>query len=192
MEANVEEYLRSDEAAHDVAAVLAEKPTPSSCLPGTSFVLRGDWLLSLDEQCPWSALSHRGTDLQRGNIGVYFRQLQPGDVPEPEDVYARVNYQGWPEIPVGHYVVTDLGEGNRALKLRTGRMEGHQFSDDVNAAAMRTLGVPYEDRPEGGRVLWAWNGGDLYLPAVAPADLPRRLCQVLLASYRIARVEVRR
>ncbi len=179
---DVEQYLRSDEAAHDVAALLAEKPQASAGWPGTSLAARGPWMLSVDQV--WSVLTHRQVSVP-GGLGVSFRQLAREDIP-----LGSPNFYGWSEAPVGHYAVTDLGEGARALKLRTGVMEGGAAVGAlINATTVRALGDPWE---AAGRVRWTWNGGDLYLPAVAPADLPRRLCDVLLASYQIARLELPR
>ncbi len=188
--AEIEGLLGSEEAAVSVAHLLSELPTPSWGLRGTAYAQVGKWMLSYGGA--WMRLHHRDVEVD-GGLVAYFRQLQPDDVPA-----GAPNFIGWQEPPVGHYMVTDLGEGTRALKLRTGAMEGGQpVWDAVCAAARDVLGpqtdtLKLHDGPDGvvDRVAWTWNGGDIYLPAVAPADLPRRLCQVLLAAYRIARLEV--
>ena len=69
------------------------------------------------------------------------------------------------------YVVTDLGEGVRALRLRTGDL-------------YRRSGGPEECRAIRG----VWFGDALGTTNVTAADLPDAICRVMLASLRVAGV----
>lgn len=175
----IEAYLRSDEAAREMASAL-----------GDTFH-RGPWSVIAPGVFGWiDGFSYAYDETHCDPIRVYFRELRAEDIPADSP-----NFLDRPESPVGCYTVTDLGDGVRALKLRTGVMEGGAaINDALHATTRDILGerVSFSYTADGvkSRVLWTWNGGDLYLPAVAPADLPRRLCQVLLASYRIARLEM--
>lgn len=84
------------------------------------------------------------------------------------------------------YVVTDLGEAVRALRLRTGRGplmgcdQQHLFSavpDDPMVMAC------------GDTALWGY-GGDVESLTVRAADLPRAIVRVMLAAYRVASLEI--
>lgn len=163
----IEEYLQSPQAVEDLGHW--ERPgNPWLVMP------RGAW------QC--------ATFEHLADLAVYYRPA-PLDLPRnlPREVPAAgsVTIQAPPEPPL-RYLVTDLGEAVRALKIRTGIMEGARVNDAVSGAATGVLGK----HTDGARVVWTWNGGDLYLPTVAAADLPRAICDVLLAAYRVAGLEV--
>lgn len=76
------------------------------------------------------------------------------------------------------YIVTDLGEGVRALRLRTGALgvSQRQLSEVLNG--IPTFGV-------------IAVGDALYKAEVKPAMLPDALCRVMLASLRVAEVTPR-
>jgi hypothetical protein len=76
------------------------------------------------------------------------------------------------------YVVTDLGEGVRALRLRTGctHHKAMERSDPMREA-LRTSGI--------GNV-WSAERGIMELDSVTPFDLPSAICRVMLASMRVA------
>lgn len=73
------------------------------------------------------------------------------------------------------YIVSDLGEGVRALRLRTGDIWSAVL--DCGPRVSDTDGVLYAVGEEG----WMWR--------VAAADLPSAICRVLLASHRVSHME---
>ena len=74
------------------------------------------------------------------------------------------------------YVVTDLGEGVRALRLRTGILHSRAA---VEAAKARQ-GICRNQE-------WTMGGtADLELDGVKPEHLPDAICRVMLASLRVA------
>ena len=75
------------------------------------------------------------------------------------------------------YVVTDLGEGVRALRLRTGWIHGR-----ANGHAMQER----ETLASGGVGWVAGMSGDIELDGVKADQLPDALCRVMLASLRVA------
>lgn len=77
------------------------------------------------------------------------------------------------------YVVTDLGEGVRALRLRTGWIHGR-----ANGHAMQER----ETLASGGVGWVAGMSGDIELDGVKEDQLPDALCRVMLASLRVAGV----
>ena len=75
------------------------------------------------------------------------------------------------------YVVTDLGEGVRALRLRTGWIHGR-----ANGHAMQER----ETLASGGVGWVAGMSGDIELDGVKEDQLPDAICRVMLASLRVA------
>ena len=148
----VEEYLQSEQAAQDVARLLAGEDVQH-----LRSILCGAW-----------------TSVGHAFCGT--RAVSPPDGPWwPLPVYYR---------PEGdRYLVTDMGEAVRALRLRTGQM-GNKASDAaVDKAAGAALGWPHAPP-------WTWSGDAMLLPLVAAADLPRAIVRVMLAAYRVAALEV--
>lgn len=72
------------------------------------------------------------------------------------------------------YIVTDLGEAVRALRLRTGRMD-----------AVERAGRAWVEMAGPG----TWNAGTMSENCAA-ADLPRAIVRVMLAAVRVAALEV--
>ena len=75
------------------------------------------------------------------------------------------------------YVVTDMGEGVRALRLRTGWIHGR-----ANGHAMQER----ETLASGGVGWVAGMSGDIELDGVKEDQLPDAVCRVMLASLRVA------
>lgn len=94
--------------------------------------------------------------------------LEPvGERPEAICVYFRPNGEG-------RYIVTDLGEAVRALRLRTGWFNWHDAIPSGTPDLKPALLTP-------------WGG--LWMETTA-ADLPRAICAVLLAARRVASLQV--
>ena len=77
------------------------------------------------------------------------------------------------------YVVTDMGEGVRALRLRTGWIHGR-----ANGHAMQER----ETLASGGVGWVAGMSGDIELDGVKEDQLPDALCRVMRASLRVANI----
>ena len=76
------------------------------------------------------------------------------------------------------FVVTDLGEGVRALRLRTGCSQ---------YLAMERSDPMREDlRTSGTGNIWTTERGIMELDNVTAADLPDAICHVMLASLNVA------
>lgn len=74
------------------------------------------------------------------------------------------------------YVVTDLGEGVRALRLRTGVLHSRAAAE----AAKARQGICRDQE-------WTMGGtADLELEGFKPEQLPDAICRVMLASLRVA------
>jgi len=112
-----------------------------------------------------------GTITEIGSDGIAWMQIKakvsPGQV---HTAYYR---------PDGdRYVVTDLGEGVRALRLRTGCSQYLAMKrSDPMREALRTSGI--------GNV-WSTERGIMKLDNITAADLPDAICRVMLASMRVA------
>ena len=79
------------------------------------------------------------------------------------------------------FVVTDLGEGVRALRLRTGCSQ---------YLAMERSDPMREDlRTSSTGNIWTTERGIMELDNVTAADLPDAICHVMLASLNVAGVE---
>ena len=144
----VETYLQSEEAVRDVAALLARGPHERGEVPTESPYA---WW-GFDNFAPWT-LARVGfrENPESSAFGVYFRA---------ED---------------DRFIVSDLGEAVRALRLRTGRMNLPRGATWEAAAA---CGAMLDD-------------GVLTMPGhVTAADLPRAIVRVMLAAVRVAALEV--
>lgn len=74
------------------------------------------------------------------------------------------------------YVVTDLGDGVRALRLRTGVLHSRAAAE----AAKARQGICRDQE-------WTMGGtADLELEGFKPEQLPDAICRVMLASLRVA------
>ena len=109
----------------------------------------------------------------------------------PQPDVTRDNDPPFDRMPVAYfrpdgdrYIVSDLGEAVRALRLRT-RLTPHE----ADVAASRVL-MTMRNAPR----WWVPNtcvGSAIEIPHGVPAaDLPRALCRVLLAAYRVANLEI--
>jgi hypothetical protein len=78
------------------------------------------------------------------------------------------------------YVVTDLGEGVRALRLRTGESA---YGPATGVAMLEKLKLYDAQNP---RNALGGMAHELELIGVTAADLPDAICRVMLASLRVA------
>lgn len=148
------EYLASPQAREDVKALLqapdlvpvherASRSRRRILLPPPRYIWEARWNR---QDGPWTNACLSTWDPESGD----------------EQQLARAYYR-----PDGdRYIVTDLGEGVRALRLRTG---------DVTQPAFEPRGC--------------WQYGDILgADKVTGADLPDAICRVMLASLRVAGV----
>lgn len=84
-----------------------------------------------------------------------------------------------------YYLVSDMGEAVRALWLRTGAMihPAHMARVPWSISEVLACVDPFEFR---------WEGSALTFSGVAAEDLPRAVCRLMLAAYRVRRLEVPR
>lgn len=142
------EYLQSKQAREDVRALLADH---KECPPGQmTRAMHGSgphsWVACSVQQ--WTAVQ---LEMNGGAVRVYYR-------------------------PDGDHIVTDLGEGVRALRLRTG------FLHSVAVEAARVSRIGLEGPGE-----WRMGGdADIEIYGVTSANLPDAICRVMLASMRVA------
>lgn len=146
------EYLQSEQAREDVRALLAR----------------------------WTA--HHGTT--QSHIGASGQILHASLA----DAWTRAELAtGKDWRPMAYYrpdgdrfVVTDLGEGVRALRLRTGCSQHLAMErSDPMREALRTSGI--------GNV-WSTERGIMELDNITATDLPDAICRVMLASLRVSEV----
>lgn len=83
------------------------------------------------------------------------------------------------------YIVTDLGEGVRALRLRTGK---RAYGPATGAAMLEKLTLCNIEDSQGNVGALGGLARELELVDVKPADLPDAICRVMLASLRVAGV----
>lgn len=105
--------------------------------------------------------------LERGTAGAW-RTVELDQVRGPENVKVYYRLEG------DRSIVTDLGEAVRALRLRTGH------------ASLRWSDLPDFRMPAG-----AYGTEDRLIyaePNPSSADLPRAICCVMLAAWRIANI----
>ena len=169
---NLTNYMQIEQAREDVKALLADslardvklgtgriwhKPAGHASIKVQGFDV--DTMLTLNKRDAWNQvrLSQRDAELldaMATRVSAYYRPY--GD----------------------RYVVTDLGEGVRALRLRTGCSQylAMECSDPMREA-LRTSGI--------GNV-WSTERGIMELDNIAAIDLPDAICRVMLASLRVA------
>lgn len=141
------EYLASEQAREDVRLALA---SPLHSVAGC--VLKDNWFLSRTEAEAWMCLDISDNETQQPIVSAYYRP--DGD----------------------RYVVTDLGEGVRALRLRTGVLHSRAAAE----AAKARQGICRDQE-------WTMGGtADLELEGFKPEQLPDAICRVMLASLRVA------
>lgn len=108
---------------------------------------------------------------------------------QPDAEAVRVYYR-----PEGdRYIVSDLGEAQRALRLRTGRLDVEHLAEEVISGA---TWADEHDRPAGltmtGGALRTFNacvyGAEI--DTVAASALPRAIVATMLASHRLATLEI--
>lgn len=159
------EYLASEQAREDVKALLADspardvklgtgriwhKPAGHASIKVQSFDI--DTMLTLNKRDAWNQvrLSQRDDEMSGAmtpRVSAYYRP--DGD----------------------RYVVTDLGEGVRALRIRTGRMDAIETWLHEFMPILRTDGA-IEHR----------------VSRTHQKALPEAICRVMLASLRVAGV----
>jgi len=167
-------YLATPQAREDVGRLLADSPARDATLAGGRIWrkpegnafhsvsgLEVETLLTLKPREAWQLvrISQRDARLMGAmvpKISAYYRP--DGD----------------------RYVVTDMGEGVRALRLRTGYSQylAMECSDPMREA-LRTSGI--------GNV-WSTERGIMELDNITAIDLPDAICRVMLASLRVAGV----
>lgn len=154
------EYLASEQAREDVKALLA-KPCPQ-VMPGDPVGWRHYGIQALPHPAPPSPWVGVAADYGGRAIAL----------PDWRTITAYYRPDG------DRYVVTDLGEGVRALRLRTGctHYEAMERSDPMREA-LRTSGI--------GNV-WSAERGLMELDNVTPFDLPDAICRVMAESLRVA------
>ena len=169
---NLTNYMQIEQAREDVKALLADslardvklgtgriwhKPAGHASIKVQGFDV--DTILTLNKRDAWNQvrLSQRDAELldaMATRVSAYYRPY--GD----------------------RYVVTDLGEGVRALRLRTGMIHGAA----VNCA--KPMRAALMDKPAVGWI--AGLDGDMELDGVKPEDLPDAICRVMAESLRVA------
>ncbi len=171
----VEEYLQSEEAVHDVAALLDAhnaRPFPDgSPHHHAADTQHREWWIS--RYGAWRRVSCRPALYRMdGHDALAFAYFRPeGD----------------------RYVVTDLGEAVRALRLRTGYAADHGAARGPERERLHDAAcVPFHGRLRidlclDGQVRAVDDVGPAGL--VAAADLPRAIVRVLLAAHRVASLE---
>ncbi len=156
----VAEYLQSEEAVHDVAALLEAKRAHArlEVHPGIR-VLRRE-----GQAHGWG----------HGYVGPWQRVSFGGArYPQEKHVYAYYRPEG------DRYIVTDLGEAVRALRLRTGVMDPEIV---LPTWASEGYCVPYVCANYWPVLAMA----DAHGVGVSAADLPRAIVRVMLAAHRVA------
>lgn len=188
----VETYLQSEEAVRDVAALLARGPHERGEVPTKAPYA---WW-GFDNFAPWTlarvgfrenpessafgvccrAESRKVSVCERcGKDCLLIGGRSGGGVPAPIRSQCCGAGSTTREEPGGRFIVSDLGEAVRALRLRTGRMNLPRGATWEAAAA---CGAMLDD-------------GVLTMPGhVTAADLPRAIVRVMLAAHRVAALEV--
>ena len=168
------DYLASEAAREDVKALLADFPAREVKQPdgriwykpaGTASrrVVAGfkvDTMLSLAPADAWHrvGIAQRDARLIGAMVGC---------------VAAHYRLDG------ERYTVTDMGEGYRAFRLRTGGTYAAVEENDMRKNACVALGG------DGGVIVHPC-GGAMELAFVKDADLPDAICRVMLASLKVA------
>ena len=169
------DYLGSEQAREDVGRVIADLPARDVKVGGgriwhkpaeqAGLRLDGlgeDALLSLKKAGAWMELHVAQGDLKL--LGAMMLRCSAHYRPDGD-----------------RFVVTDLGEGVRALRLRTGCSQ---------YLAMERSDPMREDlRASSTGNIWTTERGIMELDNVTAADLPDAICHVMLASLNVAGVE---
>lgn len=157
----IPDYLKSEQAREDVGRAIRELATCDGLAYGIDF----GWM-------------------RAGIIGAWRRvAVEEGRGDERISITAYYRPDG------DRFVVTDLGEGVRALRLRTGlpiMMSGQKRVAFCNALQDRLpRRVTFDDM-----TLFAcdkpWSGNPMHWYSVTAPDLPDALCRVMLASLMVA------
>lgn len=145
---NLAEYLASEQAREDVRDGALELGRCRNLRRGIDFA----WM-RFDIVGMWRKVSiEQGQDADALVVTAYYRP--DGD----------------------RYVVTDMGEGVRALRLRTGVLHSRAAAE----AAKARQGICRDQE-------WTMGGtADLELEGFKPEQLPDAICRVMLASLRVA------
>lgn len=158
------EYLALEQAREDVKALLAQPSQPLGELAPDSEARIGS-VRTAPLAVTWSDYKHKGCawrqvelDHADGCLSVYYRP--DGD----------------------RYVVTDLGEGVRALRLRGASI---QRLGDAISEVLGAMWVANQLPPRYG-ITGMVNGEIAPMSSITAADLPDALCRVMLASLRVA------
>ena len=158
------EYLASEQAREDVKALLA-KPCPQ-VMPGDPVGWRHYGIHALPHPAPPSPWMGVAADYGGRAIAL----------PDWRTITAYYSPEG------DRYVVTDLGEGWRALRLRG--IDWHTNDEIINK--VDAVALPLMSPEPGYETSVPW--GTLELRYVAAADLPDAICRVMLASLTVAEV----
>jgi hypothetical protein len=171
---NLTNYMQIEQAREDVKALLADslardvklgtgriwhKPAGNASIKVQGFDV--DTILTLNKRDAWNQvrLSQRDDEMSGAmtpRVSAYYRP--DGD----------------------RYVVTDLGEGVRALRLRTGESA---YGPATGVAMLEKLNLYDAENP---RNALGGMAHELELVGVWQADLPDAICRVMLASLRVA------
>ena len=158
------EYLASEQAREDVRARI-------DATLGTADV---PWTLKVPGV---GELAISGTCGPFMKLGIWKKTDEDADDEEAEYIQLCAAYYR----PDGdRYVVTDLGEGVRALRLRTGEKA---YGPATGVAMLEKLNLYDAENP---RNALGGMAHELELVGVQQADLPDAICQVMLASLRVA------
>lgn len=158
---NISAYLQSDQASLDVAAELHrwnagdQESSRRWCIAKTGF--------------PWVKAFCMGAEREDGTRIAG----EPAIVyPTLEAVHAYYRPESLFGDPTSRFIITDLGESVRALRMRTGRV-GWCAAD-------------YDRAHQDARVHLR---RDALMILAGPEDLPSFICRLMLAAYRVASID---
>lgn len=155
-----EEYLQSDAAREEVRQIL-NYPQRSPRGPGWVKLKEGAWQRLEYRQ----RVENQGLD---------------GKTSEMERAVCYVRQEG------ERFIVSDLGEGWRALRLRG--YDWHQ-NDGALMQKLDDIAIPLMQGEPNYEIAAPW--GTLELRQSTQEALPGAICRVLLASFRISKIEAR-
>ena len=148
---NIPDYLKSEQARADVGALLNKTPDAAGS--------RGRWH-SIPE--PLACLTAT-PDRAWTRVDILFAEI---DATSPARAYFRPD--------ADRFIVTDLGEAVRALRLRTG-----------------AIGISYERGQSmlhvAGDLRLGWSG-EFAVEKCTAANLPAAICRVMFAAYEVSRL----
>lgn len=161
---NIIDYLQSDQASRDVADELRrwnagdQESNRRWCFTKTGF--------------PWIKAFCMGAERDDGTR-IQRIQGEPAVVyPTLEAVHAYFRPESIFGDPTSRFIITDLGESVRALRMRTGRV-GWCAAD-------------YDRAHQDNRVHLR---RDALMILAGPDDLPSFICRLMLAAYRVASID---